>query len=669
MQLTRAAHLVLMAVVLIAISHTTYAFSLEELSAAYESLGVSEGLRGSVHYDVRYTIDPTRLIGAERAYAVDDLIVFRLGPDTRKPFNDMNMLRDIARDILDTLRSNGEIAGYPDTVYLGKIPITGTAGDYNEVVLIVPRVSTYTRLSDVVTYVESTGYADIQVITPYGDFSGRYVLGKNMFVDDPTSPSNIFFVPENGMYVISIFPSFSEVHPENLREYCLWNNTTDVIQCSGNTGNTAPISRYLLTQIIYINKDQYPDLYRAYMEGTDPFISLAMIGPYLIEYKSLMSDFFMRPIDMPYYTIVPDVNSVRIVDRGVLDYHVGFTVNYFAMVWHDSLCKRDILAKYCLGADPYLTVSHDVNYDWDVAYVLYARKSAPQEENVEEQHIQDPRVSVKVVRKTVGPEQNAVVRVDFLNTDEHETMLVYLRAEGVGAGVYGDAEYNRVVPPRRSFSWPFFIEYATAKDPLVRIHVVAIGLNTMSYRFERELNVPLDAYYGLVDSFCLDENRLAKVKDGVVYQVVDCSAVGKKCYENTSTYADCRVNKPYGPEGVIDEIYAKNFRKQDPKAEMLLFGVGGLGTTIVGVLDMAIAKGSLAQALKSATFWQALLGSLAAIGVSYYLYKSMPDDCRAKPFVAVLAPIAGLLGGATGLLALSGIGFLLCLFGGKRMKY
>ena len=669
MQWTRAAHLVLMAALLVAIFNLVYAFSPNEIGIKYESLGVSEGLRGSVHYETRYTIDPTRLIGAEVMYAVDDFIVIRLGPDTRKPFNDLNMLRGIARDVLDTLRSNGEIAGYPDTVYIGKIPVTGTAGDYNEVVLIVPRVSAYVKLSDVARYVDSTGYADIQVTTPYGDFSGRYVLGENMFVDDPESPSNIFFVPDNGMYVISILPNFTEVHPKNLDEYCVWNNTSTFIQCSGRVGNVAPINTYLLTQIIYINKDSYPNLYGAYVEGTDPLLAIAMMGPYLTEYKSLMSDFFMRPIDMSYYTVVPDVNSVKIVDRGVLDYHVAFTFSYFSTVWHDSLCDRDILSKYCLDADPYVTVSYDANYDWGAAYVLYARKSTQQGGDVTGQHIQDPHVVVKTVKKTVGPEQNAAVRVDFVNTDDHETMLVYLRAEGIGAGVYGDAEYNRVVPPRSSFSWPFFIEYATTKNPVVKIHVVAIGLNTMSYRFEREFNVPLNAYYGLVDSFCLDEYRLAKVKDGVVYQVVDCSAVGKKCYENTSTYADCRVNKPYGPEGVIDEIYAKNFRKQDPKAEMLLFGAGGLGATIVGALDMALTNGSIAQVLKSATFWQALLGSLAAIGVSYYLYKSMPDDCRAKPFVAVLAPIAGLLGGATGLLALSGIGFLLCLFGGKKMKY
>ncbi|NPA98056.1 MAG: hypothetical protein GXO43_01630 [Crenarchaeota archaeon] len=160
------------------------------------------------------------------------------------------------------------------------------------------------------------------------------------------------------------------------------------------------------------------------------------------------------------------------------------------------------------------------------------------------------------------------------------------------------------------------------------------------------------------------------VKDNRVVSTIDCTAAGKQCFDVTPTLAQCRTNKPTAAEVEVDQMYKKMYgnTQDSPLKEFLLFGAGGLGATLVSSLGRIAGAGDLATALRDMSFWRAILGSIAALGVSYLMFRAMPDDCRAKPFVGVLAPLLGLVGGAVTVVAVTGIGFLLCMFGGKKMK-
>lgn len=296
----------------------------------------------------------------------------------------------------------------------------------------------------------------------------------------------------------------------------------------------------------------------------------------------------------------------------------------------------------------------------------------PTEMNVIEGEIpiKDPVVEV-FANKRASAKEKAWVRIDFFNTNDFR---MHIKVDLRALGIKFSEEYNTTrefdIDPKSPESISMRIDYLTTPEANLVVSVTATAPRiNPAYQFTVQKAVIIRADYYGIESFCLDENRVAKVSDNAVSQVIYCSDVNAKCYALTPTYAECRVNKPYEFEAQLDMMYKEMYGGTDPTKEMLLFGGTGAAAAILDAIGSVAGIGSISNALRSLTFWQTLMGGLVAVGVSYYLYKSMPKDCRLKPILAVLAPIIGLFGGATGLLLASGAAWLLCVFGGKKMKY
>jgi len=658
----------------------------------YKLVGGTIPVTVSAIVDKNVVVDATRITAGRlnRYFAIDDVAVVQI-KYSKYRYN----LEEDARAILASLLSNGLIKHLPDHV------IVKTSDTHKLAYVVIPIIDGYDDLSKYINKINTHAIFSLHFQKEYNNLSGVYEQGKNIWPYD--ADTWYIFADSNRVLTIKtgVFP---DELPDELdgamindrliimHPYREWKNEVSVYNSpvlyvlASKVPTAAPtVVRDLLSESN--SSDFYFGLLKAAEEYAKAdreigYLLKAVFGDDRHDNLEASAQYLQTNSDVGYFQADQTMayENVKVYfDTNIPDGYIPILESLSKQNFED-ICKLSLSKYYCIAKlnSAVQTFNYRSRIDNEDSYALLWVKETKNNTQISEPqikpipakkpHIVQPDVTANISTKYVGP-KGSYINIEISNPND-TNFLAIVRVKTTGAYMdipdSGNVEFE--VPAHKKVSKILRVVFVSADTATVDINVITIATDIPGKRYTKNFHFAMyPAYYGIY-SFCADENRMVRVINGKGQYIIHCESVGKHCYQLTNTYAECRINKPVGPEGQLDEQYNRMFSNTNPTKEIFLFGATGAGATILDAISSFAVKGGLSNALRSLSFWEAILSGLLSVGAAYYLFKLLPDDCRLKPILGVLSPVIGLLAGAEGLLISAGATYLLCLFGGKVMK-
>ena len=211
------------------------------------------------------------------------------------------------------------------------------------------------------------------------------------------------------------------------------------------------------------------------------------------------------------------------------------------------------------------------------------------------------------------------------------------------------------IKPNYVHEYTFTVLYPTSEDAKIRVelkYIISSDLGKLTKYVTKDIYV--SASYYMYESVCLDDQTIAVVDESERFIKSSISCVPPdKCYQ-IDYRAVCSDHPP-----LPGEFEAREFEKatqKNPIVGFLLFGASGM------IADILTAYFGYKAGMFTAPMAAAgIMAALGAIALAYALYRFMPQRCPIKPYIPILSVPVGLIFGATGVLVMSGVAFLICL--------
>ena len=403
----------------------------------------------------------------------------------------------------------------------------------------------------------------------------------------------------------------------------------------------------------------------------DTYSSLRITGAAMDEYCSALSVIFHQRVCFNDNFHVSAVTDPRLVSISV-DHNVNWDLMDLLSDFADTYVpSRDLynypgMSSFSVGAAGSSAGMYQFSTRFSrvVTLAFLSTKPAPPEQNTTK-----PAPQPKPKPKTVVPAVHVWTDTPAITTTGSSFYLtifnpstshpLHIWVYPTVWGFYGPPfdnvpmkPFDFNLPPAKHVTFTYTVRYPTSPKPYVTFRVVSQDLNTLEFN-SQTVTQHFTTAYSMVRSFCLDKNFIAYVSNGTIVRATNCGYYGGVCKQNSFTSAHCTGTSLLDR---ANEVYHSLYGKSGNN--FLLFGATGFGAELVRFLEGRSAAAAGAGAAASGL--SGLLMGLGSIAVAYLAYRFIPDNCPARPVVALGAIPVGLLFGGVGVLALSAAGLAYC---------